>query len=278
MLRNSHGAVGVTLLVCFPIFIAGCALFAGSSIMSYEEYSQLDISTPYLLELQSGSGRLLYFGVEHTAYPEHPQLAQLEKLWEDFQPAVAFSEGGVWPLLETREAAICRCGEGGLLRFLAERDSIPIFSLEPSSAAEIARLRRSFSPECIKTYYILRQVTQWRRQQSDEPLEEYTQKVMDKLSATPGLAGPPRRPEELEESCRRYLPELDDWRHVPADWFYPTKTGTLMNQIARRCNRIRDEHMVKLLTAEVKRGSRVFAVVGFSHVVMQERALRNALK
>ena len=38
----------------------------------------------------------------------------------------------------------------------------------------------------------------------------------------------------------------------------------------------RDQHMVKLLIDEVKKGKRVFAVVGGSHVVMQESALKAA--
>jgi hypothetical protein len=35
--------------------------------------------------------------------------------------------------------------------------------------------------------------------------------------------------------------------------------------------------MIKLLTEAVNKGARVFAVVGFSHVVIQERALKAAL-
>ena len=36
--------------------------------------------------------------------------------------------------------------------------------------------------------------------------------------------------------------------------------------------------MVNLLISEVRKGARVFAVVGGSHVIMQERALRAAFR
>ncbi|HUF10729.1 MAG TPA: TraB/GumN family protein [Rhodothermales bacterium] len=42
-------------------------------------------------------------------------------------------------------------------------------------------------------------------------------------------------------------------------------------------NRVRDEYMVAAIRSFVARGERVFAVVGASHVVMQEPALREFL-
>jgi len=55
------------------------------------------------------------------------------------------------------------------------------------------------------------------------------------------------------------------------------KISARPNQLARTDRideALMNRHMVKLLTEAVKKGARVFAVVGFSHVVMQERALK----
>jgi len=82
---------------------------------------------------------------------------------------------------------------------------------------------------------------------------------------------------EFERSCLWLSPRLKDWRETPADWFDPTKSEAYTNQVSRLSNEFRDRHMVMLLTEAVKKGGRVFAVVGFSHVVIQERALKAAL-
>jgi pheromone shutdown protein TraB len=67
---------------------------------------------------------------------------------------------------------------------------------------------------------------------------------------------------------------LKDWRTADRSWSDPVATQAYTNQIARLSSEFRDLHMVKLLIDEVKQGKRVFAVVGGSHVVMQERALK----
>jgi hypothetical protein len=72
---------------------------------------------------------------------------------------------------------------------------------------------------------------------------------------------------------------LRDWREVPDAWFDPTlePPPTYLNEAARLSSRVRDEHMVRLLVAEVKRGQRVLAVVGRTHAFEQEPALRVGL-
>jgi pheromone shutdown protein TraB len=49
---------------------------------------------------------------------------------------------------------------------------------------------------------------------------------------------------------------------------------TFLNDISRASSDYRDGFMVQLLVQHLSEGQRVFAVVGGSHVVMQERLLR----
>ena len=50
-----------------------------------------------------------------------------------------------------------------------------------------------------------------------------------------------------------------------------------LNDIAARDNLYRDQYMMNLLTTRVQSGNRVFAVVGFTHVIRQDPALRSIL-
>jgi hypothetical protein len=248
------------------------------SLMTYEEYSKTSHSSPYIVELQIGKGALLYFGAQHTNDPKHPQIAQIEKLWREFMPTIAFNEGGAPPVLKSVDEAVSRIGEPGLARFLAARDKIPIHSLEPDQADEVAFLLRSYTPEQIKVFYALRQIPQFRNSKRDETIETHLEFVLGKwLASVPGLEGPPRNLAELEKSCLWLAPKLKDWRETPPNWFDPTKSEAYTNQVSRLSSEFRDRHMLKLLTEAVKNGARVFAVVGFSHVVVQERALKAAL-
>jgi hypothetical protein len=40
------------------------------------------------------SGELLLFGARHTSDLQDPQIAKIERLWREFRPQAAFSEGG----------------------------------------------------------------------------------------------------------------------------------------------------------------------------------------
>ena len=245
--------------------------------MTFDEYAKVRHGYPYIVELQIGKGALLYFGAQHTYDPKDAQIAEIEKRWKEFRPTVAYNEGGNPSVSKTLDETVSKSGESGLVRFLAARDKIPAFSLEPSRADEAAMLLKTYTPEQVKVFYALRQVPQFGNSKRDETIETHLEFVLGKwLSSVPGLEGSPRNLTEFERSCQWLSPKLKDWRDVPQSWFDPMDSQAYTNQISRLSGEFRDQHMVKLLIDEAKQGKRVFAVVGGSHVVMQERALRAA--
>ena len=60
--------------------------------------------------------------------------------------------------------------------------------------------------------------------------------------------------------------------------FDPTRSDTFLNEIARGSSTIRNCHMVPLVVEAARGGKRVFVVVGGSHVIVQEPALRVAFQ
>jgi hypothetical protein len=73
------------------------------------------------------------------------------------------------------------------------------------------------------------------------------------------------------------FPTGGGYEDVQPAWFDPVASGTFLNDISRASNAYRDEFIVRLLVQHVADGRRVFAVVGGSHVIMQEAALRARL-
>ena len=99
------------------------------------------------------------------------------------------------------------------------------------------------------------------------------------LSRTPGLEGAPATAGEFAASAARLAPPGSDWRRLSAEWFDPTPDPppSWLNAFCRAESDFRDEIIMQKLARKVREGARVFAVIGGTHVVMQERALRSRL-
>lgn len=249
-------------------------------IMSYQAYARIDHAIPYVLRFARGSGALLFFGSEHTYDPDHPQVAHLCTLWAEFRPSVAYNEGGDPPAEPTIAAAVAQFGESGLVRHLARRDRVPVASIEPSMARQVDELRGfGFSDEDIKLFFVLRQVPQHLEQAGAPMTEARAAEVLAYFTKVTGLTGAPTTPAELTTVCARRLPTLRAWREVPQAWFDPVfeRPPAFTNTISLRLSNLRDAWVVDLLGDAVARGERVFAVMGASHVVVQEPALRARL-
>ena len=243
---------------------------AQCELLSWQQYGQTRHEFPYVLRLRN----LLMFGSRHTRDPGDAQFARLEQLWREFAPEAAFSEGGIRPPVRNREDAIRRYGEPGLLRFLADRDHVTLRSLEPPEHAEAQALAEKFEAPHVKLFYFLRALSSSAA--DGGPMEARRSAALDSMRHR----GLPGRPDSLRE-VDGYLAEalkLSDAAEVRAAWFDPTRTDTFLNDISRASSDYRNCHMLRLLIDTSRPGKRVFVVVGGSHVIVQEKALRSAFK
>lgn len=270
MPRLVRAAAGLALIFSAPPAWSQCG------ILSWEAYREVHPSLPYVLRLEAPPGGLLMFGTRHTYDPSHPQLSEIERLWREFQPQIAFSEGGIRPTAPDRDKAVTRFGELGLLRYLADRDHVALRSLEPPEDQEAAALAPQFLPGQVELFYVLRYFSS-SSPADGRSLEEKRQSALESTRRRQHLTSLPNSPGELDELAARLLPELTDWRWIPESWFDPTRTDTFLNRIAQRSSDYRNCHMVPLIVQAVRRGERAFVVVGGSHVIMQEPALRSRL-
>ncbi|MBW7988960.1 MAG: TraB/GumN family protein [Planctomycetes bacterium] len=217
---------------------------------------------PYILRIDTEyAGSLLYYGASHTRNPGHPQISDITSRWNVFKPTVALYEGrsrGYFygALIEP----FAGLPEPALVHKLARHDDIPLYSLEPAYADEVAELLQLFSAEQIALYFFLRVYSSEAGGVSDEAL------ALDLLSKRTDVDGLRRSLSTLADVDRlwqRDFPDQDDWRIYQGEPSY-------LDEISDSSRRIRGEHMARILIDLVERGERVFAVVGSGHVIRQE--------
>ena len=250
-------------------------------IMTYLEYGRIRHGRPYVLQLKGGTGELLYFGVGHVYRLDDPQVAEIERRFAEFRPTLVLNESQTPPAEATRELAVERYGEPGLVSFLAAKHNVPIRSLDPPRMQEIGYLlsTKRWTTEQVMLFYVLRRVSENNKKATPRPADELVQQALDATAKAPGFEGLPKTVAEFEASVKRLLPSVADWRKVKSTVFDPNPDlGLYTNDVAYASSQYRDKYMVKLLAEEVRhKGGRVFAVVGSSHVVMQESALKKML-
>jgi hypothetical protein len=259
------------------IILLACSRQAG--VMSWEQYSSLHVDWPYVATFDpAGSGELLYFGARHTYAPADPQLEMIESAWRTFRPDIALTEGGHPPIEKSCGEAVRKYGEPGFVRCLAARDDVPTTSLDPTLAEEVAALRTRFPRERIKLFFVLRGVSQYVQRSGTDGVDAETTRVLGFYADTPGLSGAPHTVSQVQAAYEVAFPGHGRYSSVRPGWFDPVRGDTFLNAISRASSDYRDTYVVRRLAAHLERGERVFAVMGGSHVVMQEPALRAMLK
>jgi hypothetical protein len=249
-----------------------------SLILTYKQYAKIKHDVPYVLEFKVGKGALLLYGGRHVFDPKDSQIADIQAEWERFKPDVAYNEGGNPPTTGSVKTAVERFGEAGLVRFLAGRDEVPVATFEPKEEDEIRALRKKYSAEQVKVWYALRSFLTFRASKQEKTADEFMAEVLSNpgWKAT-GLADTVKNVAELQTACEKLFKGLKDWRKVSEDWFDPTQEGQFTNDLQNDSGMFRDRHIFKVLTKRAKRGDRVFAVIGVSHVPVLEAALIESL-
>jgi hypothetical protein len=183
------------------------------------------------------------------------------------------NEGGNPPFAATVAEAVTQYGEAGLIRFLARRDDVPVVSIDPSRSEETAYWSKTYTREQIKMFFLVRGVAQQIQNHDPAKVDDELNRILGINHEAPGLAVPPRTAYEFVRIYRQYFPD-GDYKSAKISWFDPMKSETLFNDMARMSSEYRDRYMVAMLQRHLREGERVFAVVGGTHVVMQEPALK----
>jgi hypothetical protein len=232
---------------------------------------------PFIIELDRGESSILYYGSFHNIDISHPQFNDIENKWNRFKPDIAYSEGEIWPLIKSKAEAIKKYGEQGLLRYLAYRDNIKIKCIEPTRKKEIQYLKKYYPLIKVKIFYVLRQLVIDKEILKKNINNKYVRFLLSNNRSFCIYSLNKRVPRtvlELNIKIKKLLPEIKDWRKIDSRYFMDTrKPGNWLAKMNILVNKYRDIYMVKKIIKELKNGKKIFAVVGKSHVVKQEKTL-----
>lgn len=262
--------------------IAATCLAQSDGLMTSEEYSRIKHSRPYVLRIQTESTTILYFGIGHTRDPKDPQLNIAADLWDNLKPQVAIHESGTPRLEATLEDSILMNGEPGWVGFKAKSEELPLESLDPSKAQQAESLAKQFEPEVLKSFYVLQNIYKYRRRPADRQrntIDAVANANLLRLSAFSALKGKPTNATELRAILHRVAGPDAKIETPPLSWFDPglVEKRTTFNDIAKTSSLLRDRFMIDRIVELAQSNRRAFIVMGASHVVMQEPALRKRL-
>jgi len=241
-------------------------------ILSFAEYARIRHPTPYLVDVARGGSRLVLFGGRHSSDPADPMFHQIEGAFHTLAPAFALHEGTPPAVESDREIAIRRHGEAGLVRHLAARAGIATASMDIPLADEARLLRRELAQGDALVYLVVRQLASFNRKTARMDFDGYFGDFFQRIAPALELAAldwPLIETHHQRLLGRRLAP-----RRVTAIETDPMRDDLPTQRIARLSNRLRDEHMLRVLTEARATHQRVFATVGVTHAVMLEPALR----
>jgi len=247
---------------------------SNSRILTFAEYAAIRHATPYVVDVQRDGARLLLFGGWHSSDPAQPMFEQIEAAFGQLAPAFALHEGTPPHPEPDREIAIRRHGEAGLVTHLAARAGIATASMDIPLAEEARLLRRELSEGEALVFLVVRQLASFNRKTARMDFDGYFGDFFDLIAPALELAAIDWP--LIEREHLRVVGHPLEARRVTGHETNPMRDDLVTQRIARRSNRLRDEHMLHHLLEALVEYRRVFAVVGVTHAVMLEPALRAA--
>lgn len=259
---------------------------------------------PIKIETETG-GRLTFVGTKHTNNPDDPFFGRLRTEWNDFlkkqrkghKPIVVLEGWRDGPLSEISESDIIRSrGEVGLMDTLAIKSEIEIRRYEPPEDEEFEQLADEFGAQTVFYWMVARQATQWAREDTvarrlpwnkkkraerhdrvtDTHLSDYVSLLEGALGHSPSFNEISRSFAALQDTHRELFNSELDWNDTKH--FYhqanPTESNSVINDIHRASNKIRDEYLFKKLEKDLHEAADLFVVYGDGHAWSLQDKLR----
>ena len=245
-------------------------------ILSFTELEKKDYKLPYILDLQKANKHLIVYGCEHTFNPEDSMLVDIENRFLNLQPDFAFNEGGDWPIYDVRDETVRKSGEQGFLRFICNKNNIPVRSFEPAPKKEYEHILSKYNKNDVLLMYFCRQISQIQKNQELTNFKEYMVNsflVYLKESGFP-MDEPESEYEKIIKNYKNLFNKEFNRKNFNPQNVSPVYNNTKLNEINREVSEFRDIYIVNEIKKELLINNKIFVLIGGSHAVKQEPLLK----
>ena len=226
-----------------------------------------DHRNPYVFR----SGDVVVFGAAHTRDPADPQIAAIDRAWEELRPTVALVEGRLGFLAPGFMDPVEHYGESGHVVARAKDDDCDVYSWDMPEEDLIAALAGVQPAERVALFMVLRPYfSSLRNGRPDDP-ESFVAEFLGR-AADPAVAGAIHDVADIDRIWARDFPGGPDWRDVSDEHGLPG----YLQEVSDASNDLRNRHLVRTALDLAGRGERVFVVAGSSHAVLTRDAFTAA--
>lgn len=270
------------LIALIILFIVSCNQnkkeLARPDILSYQDYMEKEIVLPYILNVKKGDKHLIYYGTRHSYNPQDSMFFEIENLFKNLNPDLAFNEGGNdWPVIDDRDSTIILTGDPGFIRYLSRENNVPVTSIEPPDSLEYKYLLSKYQKKDVLLMYFCRQIEQLQHQgaMTDKDFIENMNFFLKEFkSSGMTLSNEEMKIELIIQYYEDFFKTKFIWREFDVTNYQPIYSKTLLNEIMRESTYFRDRFMLDRIEEAFKSNDKIFVVMGGSHLVIQEPVLR----
>lgn len=268
----------------FTIFVlSGCANVDSISnrtefdrAMTMEAYGELKHARPYELVVKKADAELLYLGVEHSTNPLSETNKLLQEVFSRYAPTKIYIESPLRVPKPTIAETVSSYGESGVLMYIANERKIEIESLDLPVREEIGQVASKFGNEATALFYGLRLTLQQERRSTEFNREVFLEQKVIPWLVLHGALPTTLSADEFLTPLPTLIKGAATLSSASLEWFDPLRARdvTVFTEISRYLIDLRDRRMIKMLVMDIRRGHKILAATGVSHVVMQEPDIR----
>ncbi len=250
----------------------------------------LGLRAPYVARYRRDGRALSFVAVTHRSMEGTPSFRLVRREFLALRPDFVLIEGipaalGADPpdivrvIRQVRAPGPWPVGESFFAASLALSAGVPFAGAEPSRREEAEGLRTAgFSLDDMLSYFLLRQIPEWRREHAPEPLPRMLSSYAAEWYREQRL---PNRwtPSRLSAWCRSHLGHPFDASAVRG-WETEPATGPhalFTQRIAAADLRVRDGFVVGQIARALNEHRRVLVVYGAGHHFTERRVLQQML-
>ena len=250
-----------------------------SLLLSWNEYNEKEFSVPYIYSIKKNKQELIYFGSRHCYNPKDHEFEIIRKEWLDFydrnkdREMIVVVEGGVRLIEQTEEGAIIKGGEMAFITFIASKQGVSTTCFEPYRGEIFNGIAKKYGEEKVFYQRMAQVILQWNTLTQKPPFEVYIEHFMERDKKESGWGNFNFSLENLKRIHNDIF--NTDFNQSNRDFFYniidPSQNSTVINEISRYEDTIRDTVVIKGILEEWQKGKSIFVIYGLANSVIQER-------